>query len=507
MFEGSVTENVVLTPDNPRARSMNRNRLAIVTIFLIVVSFLSALVILNYGIPSFLFLLAIVVALPLIYVLLAFPKAGIVVLLTFAYIIMFFVRFTEGAPLGTVMDAIELLLVAGFFLKQKSVGDWSAFTTPVGIMLLVWIVYNIFEVVNPAAESTLAWVYATRPIVLVALTYFLFHFHIRDVGFIRLILKIWLCLSIIAALYALKQEYFGFADFEMRDIKADPLATRLYFIGNHWRRFSIFSDPVSLAYNMVISSVMCICLMSGPFAAWKKLVLGAMCCLFITAMLYSGTRGAYVLFPVAFVLYSVLRYNKRVMLIGMVVFLVTAVLVVMPTSNYTLYRFQTAFKPGKDASYLVRKANQKKIQPYILSHPLGGGVGSTGVWGRRFSPYSYLASFPPDSGYVRVAVEQGWVGLFIFCTLMFVILKTGIQAYFRMSDPELKSYCLAMLIVVFALNVGNYPQEALVQYPINIYFYLAVALLGVTSRLDKNKERFSEIKSGGKTKQGNIYVR
>ncbi|NCX95821.1 MAG: O-antigen ligase domain-containing protein, partial [Chitinophagia bacterium] len=51
-------------------------------------------------------------------------------------------------------------------------------------------------------------------------------------------------------------------------------------------------------------------------------------------------------------------------------------------------------------------------------------------------------------------------------------------------DPQLKAYCLAALLVVFALNIGNYPQEALVQYPSNVYFYLVIALITVTKRLD-----------------------
>ena len=135
-----------------------------------------------------------------------------------------------------------------------------------------------------------------------------------------------------------------------------------------------------------------------------------------------------------------------------------------PTSNLAVYRFQSAFKPSEDASFQVRARNQKRIQPYILSHPFGGGLGATGVWGQRFAPYSYLASFPPDSGYVRVAVELGWVRLLIFCSLMFVILYTGIVAYYRIRDPELKTYCLAMILILFALNIGNYPQEALVQF-------------------------------------------
>ena len=128
------------------------------------------------------------------------------------------------------------------------------------------------------------------------------------------------------------------------------------------------------------------------------------------------------------------------------------------------------------------------IQPYIQTHPIGGGLGSTGVWGVRFSPDSFLAKFPPDSGFVRVAVELGWVGLILICTLMFVVLRTGINNYLQMQDPELKAYCLAMILMIFAICIGNFPQEAIVQFPLNVYFYLFIALINVTYRLDKKKQ-------------------
>ena len=162
-------------------------------------------------------------------------------------------------------------------------------------------------------------------------------------------------------------------------------------------------------------------------------------------------------------------------------------LIYMPTSNNTLYRFQSAFKPSNDASFNLRKNNQKKIQPFIQTHPMGGGLGATGVWGQQFAPNSYLANFPPDSGYVRVAVENGWIGLFLLCLLMFIVLKTGINNYYLIKDPELKSYCLGFVLVIFAFHIGNYPQEALVQYPSNVNFYLSIALIGVVMRLDQQK--------------------
>jgi hypothetical protein len=40
--------------------------------------------------------------------------------------------------------------------------------------------------------------------------------------------------------------------------------------------------------------------------------------------------------------------------------------------------------------------------------------------------------------------------------------------------------------MVFAFHIGNYPQEAIVQFPSNIYFYLCVALITLTKQLDGN---------------------
>ena len=69
---------------------------------------------------------------------------------------------------------------------------------------------------------------------------------------------------------------------------------------------------------------------------------------------------------------------------------------------------------------------------------------------------------------------------------MFVILKTGINNYYLIENPELKTYCLAITLIIFAYNLANFPQEALVQYPSNILFYMWAAFINVTLRLDIN---------------------
>lgn len=454
---------------------------------LLVISLLFGAAITYLGAKAGVAIMGLLVVPMTVYGIVAYPMFGIYILLIMAYMLFAIMKLGLNFPLGTVMDGIQFLLILGFFIHQKTKPDWKVFNGSISIMTFVWIGYNLLEVINPTAESRLAWLYTIRSVALVMLMYFVFMYQIQTVKAIRGIIKLWLGLSVIAALYAYKQEYIGFSAAEDEWLHSDPNIANLLFINGHWRKFSILSDPVAFSYNMVVSSIICIAMLTYVSQFWKKIVLFGLIALFFSSMLFSGTRGAYVLLPATMVLFLILRFSQKVLIGTAIAGLFILFLILAPTSNPNIVRFQTAFQPSNDDSFNLRSQNQKRIQPYILAHPFGGGLGATGVWGERFAPYSFLAKFPPDSGYVRVAVELGWLGLLIFCCLMFSVLREGINNYFTIQNPELKTYCLAVLMIIFAYNIGNYPQEALVQFPSNIYFYLAVALINVTKRID-NKE-------------------
>lgn len=443
------------------------------------------------GLVSGLLILIGMVAIPAVYAVIVYPMFGIVVLLTMAFFLFFISRMGVNFPLGTMMDGLQAMLILGFLIKQKSSWDSSIYRNPVSVMIFVWIGYNLFQVINPWAESRLAWIYTVRTVAIVTLMYFVFIYHLRSVKAIRTVIITWIILCTCGAIYGFKQEYFGFAPQELQDLLSNPLTVSLLFINGSWRKYSLFSDPVSFSYTMVGGSLLCIALLSGKTSLKMKFILGILTVSFLMAMLYSGTRGAYVLVPVALILFALLNFSKKIMLVSCVGAVFIAFLIVMPTGNPTLARFQTAFRPSDDPSFNVRKFNQKRIQPYILTHPIGGGLGSTGAWGARFAPQHFLASFPPDSGYMRVAVETGWIGLLIFCILIFNILKMGINNFYRIRNQELRTYCLAMTLVVFALHVGNFPQEAIVQFPNNILFYVAAAILQTAYLVDKKESKES----------------
>jgi hypothetical protein len=457
----------------------------VVIAFAVIASLAATFLIAREGYALGLILICVLIGLPVLYATVVYPEFGIVTLIVVSFFINFSSRFLpEPTPIGLVMDALTWLLILGFFVRKKNEKGWAIFKNPITTWTIVWIGYNIFEIINPASPSILEWVFTVRTVGIILLMYFVFLYHIRTIEFVRLLIRVWLVLAFISALQGFQQENFGLFSFENEWLHRFPERFKLLFIGGHLRKWGPFSDPVVYAYNMVAAAMICIAFIVSKISLPKKIGYGILAAFFFVVMLYSGTRASYVIIPSAMIMLAILNFNSRVFAFVVIGGMALGLLVIVPTSNPTLARFQSAFKPSKDASFEQRAKNQEMIKPYILSHPIGGGLGSVGVWGERFAPNSYLAKFPPDSGYVRVAVEMGWIGLLIYCIFNFVILYTGIRYFYLIKDPELKTYCLAMILIIFAFDIGNYPQQALVQYPSNILFYLAMALLGVLMRLD-----------------------
>jgi putative inorganic carbon (HCO3(-)) transporter len=442
----------------------------------------------KFGVIFGALVLGMVVMLPSIYCIVAFPRFGIIVLIIVAYLLFYLGRLGIEGPMGVVADGIQALLILGTLWRLRRNHDWEILKGPVSVIILIWIGYNILQIGNPSAVSRLAWLYTIRSVAIVMFSYFVFVYHIRSIKYVRLIFKVWLALSLYAALYGMKQEYIGFSAAEDAYLHSDPEIAGLLFIAGHWRKFSIFSDPVAFAYNMSMAATFCIALLAGKFPGWKKIILAVLTIMFLVAMLFSGTRGAYVLVPAALFLFAILNYNKKVLIYTCVAAVFFVVLINVPTGDPNLLRFQTAFKPNDDPSYKLRKYNQKRIQPYILSHPIGFGLGAVGGWGKRFGDGGLVSQFQPDSGYVRTAVELGPIGLIVFCIMMFIVMKTGIDNFYRVKDPEIKTYILAVTLVIFAYNIANFPQEALVQFPSNVLFSLDMAMLTILYRLDKQKQ-------------------
>jgi len=438
-------------------------------------------------------LLAALVGGPMVVASLFNQKFGVTMMIILAFFLLGTKRLVyqmahADIPLGVAMDLIVVVMVFGLFVRQIKERDWSFARNQITYFVIAWIIYNLIQFGNPSAASKAAWAYTVRGFAGIMVMYFIFAYTIDNLKFAERLIKIWIVLALLGAIWGWYQEKFGYMGWEMQSI-IDNEKLHLYYIAGRFRKFSFFSDPMMFGIIMSYSGVLCITLMTGPFSKGVKILLLVIGLFMFNTMLYSGTRAAYVLPAASLALYAVLKLNKKIIIGSVVMIAMFLVLINMPSGDPNIRRFQTAFKPGEDASYQVREKNQAYIKPFIHSHPLGGGLGSTGVWGQRFSPNSMLAKFPPDSGFVRIAVEAGWIGMLIYCALLFVVLKTGIKTYFRLKDPKVKTYLTAMLTVLFALVVANFPQEAINQYPTNLIFFMILAFINNARKLERPEYR------------------
>ncbi len=431
--------------------------------------------------------MALAFGIPLVIICLFHIKIAVVTIIVFAFFLLGLKRAIGDVQLGVLMDVMIAMMFTGLVIKQIWERNWKIKNNAVNKIILLWIVYNLLQLVNPTAESRLAWFYTVRTFAGIMIMYYLLMYAIDNRKYFLLLIKIWIGLTTLAMIYGYNQEFIGLLPFEERWITSSPERYALLFQAGKFRKFSFFSDPLVFGFMMAITSILCFILALGPIKKGYKIFLMILSALMMYAMLFSGTRAAFILPMAAFLFYAVISFKKSIFVFGGIMGVILIVLINIPTSNPNLVRFQSAFNPQEDASYQVRVRNQAFIQPFIQKHPLGGGLGSVGEWGKKFSPWSPLANFPPDSGFVRTAVEQGWLGLLLYCTLLFLVFKQGIKDYFRINDPLLKNISLGMLTVLFALTLANFPQEAIGQYPINLLFFVAIALINKSREFDSVK--------------------
>jgi O-antigen ligase len=205
------------------------------------------------------------------------------------------------------------------------------------------------------------------------------------------------------------------------------------------------------------------------------------------ALIYTGSRTSTIIVPIGVFFVTFLLLKRNVLIAFGVGCVLAAGVILKPSGNQALFIMLTALEGKDDPSLNVRLENQQLIQRYVKEAPIGYGLGSTGDIGRRFSPGSFIGSFPPDSEYVKIAVETGWIGLFIWCTLQFLFFRRGVIFYFRIKNSTSK-YLIAVPISLLFMNiVAQYPQELLRMQVMAMLFAISLAIIERLALINENK--------------------
>ena len=405
-------------------------------------------------------------------------RFGLYLILAVSFFLMGIKRIFPGEPIGVVLDIISMLTIFGLFLKQIRVRDWRFAWNLVSIMILLWAAYNLFQLANPWAKSTLAWFHTARTSVGVLFLFFVSLYAFKEIRQIKNWMGFWLGLATLGALYGLYQEFVGLSQLETDWLMASYERFSQVYSMNLVRKFSFFANPGVFGLTMAISAIAALVLLFQPdIAIIPKIILSIALAIILIALFYSGTRTGFIILPAGFVFFAMITLSRKIIITAVICLGLLAGMIFIPTENPHLLRFQSAFNPAQSVSYTERMDNLAYIQYHIKAHPIGSGLGSTGVLAQKYSPETMLSQFPPDSGFVRIGIETGWVGLIFYLGLILTILIMGIRNYFQIKQVTLKGYQAAMISIIFALLVANFTQPALLELPLIVIFVITSAFL------------------------------
>ena len=415
------------------------------------------------------------------------PEIGYWTMFTINYFALGITRYFP-APLGLSIDSLLVLTHLAIFAKyfQERIFYRKA-KSDVVFLAFIWFLYSLLQMVNPEAVSREAWFYAMRGVALYMMLVIPLVFLILDKeSALNRFFKLWMIFSLLAVLKGLMQKFMGPDPWEQAWLDGGGSLTHVLF--GKLRIFSFFSDAGQFGASMGHSGVVFAILAMNAPAKKQKRIFGIASALFFYGMLISGTRGAMAVPIAGFTLYIILQKNIRMMVIGGSIGLIFYIFIFQTSigqSNYDIARLRTAFDKN-NPSLQVRLENQKKLKVYMASRPIGGGIGSSGNWGQRFSPNTFLANTPTDSWYVMIWAEQGVLGLYLHLFILFyIIIKSGYKIMFKIKDPWLSARLQALAAGMFGVMGAAYGNGVLGQMPTGIIIYSSMAYLFLGERIDK----------------------
>lgn len=417
------------------------------------------------------------------------PRVGIYTILVLAFTAIGLTRYIRGVPLGLTIDGfLVLTYIAIFFRYFNEKINLSQINRDLVYLSVTWFLFSVLQLVNPEALSRTAWFYAMRGISL----YMLLLIPIALLIFNRLrylitYLYIWGGLSILGTLKGIQQLFIGPDAAEQ--LWLDTIGGITHIIFGELRVFSFYSDAGQFGAAQAAAGVVGLLTATSIKGRFNKIFFLIMGISGLYGMVISGTRGAMIVPMIGGATFILLRKNFKAFLIGSIAMAFIYAFFAhtyIGQSNSQIRRMRTAFRPEDDASYLVRLENRRILSNYLRTKPFGGGIGSAGDWGKRFSPHGFLAQIATDSWYVQIWAEQGIVGLIIHLFILsYIFLKGSFIIMFRLKEPELRGIMSALMAGFTGIMGASYGNGVLGQMPTGVLLYLSWAFIFMSQQLER----------------------
>ncbi len=420
------------------------------------------------------------------------PQQGVYWALIFGFLSSGLARYF-AAPWGLTLDVFLFLSCIGWLFRQYKLKDWSAVRNDIVLLALVWMLYILLELVNPEAHSAVAWFYAMRGIGFYQLLSFVlvFTYFRKSVHLDRVInLIIWL--SVLGTLWGFKQLILG----------VDAAEHYWLYVENHHeehilhgklRVFSYYSDAGQFGASQAMVALMCGIMALGPFPLRKRLWFAAVALITFIGFAISGTRGALAVPAAGVLIFLITSKNFKILAaglltIGLVFYVLKFTFAFQGVEQ--VQRMRTAMDPS-NPSLLVRLNNQKTFGHYLSSRPLGGGVGTAGFWGARFSPNTLLAQTATDSWYVKIWAETGIVGIALHLFVLGYIMGKGASVIWRLKNQQVRYKAMAMYASIGGVLLSSYGNQVFGQMPTGMVMNLLIPFVFLSPLFEAELEQLT----------------
>ena len=429
----------------------------------------------------------------LIFLIFGFNQPSIIL---FAVVCMSFMiaglsRYIPGIPFGLSIDGLLVCGLIAVAFKKDMVFEKSYLNNPYSLALIGWMAFTFVEIINPLAPSLVAWFYANRglsfyPILITLLTMCA----IKKEKDLNTFLLIWAIFSFLGTIWGMKQLFFGVTAVEQRWLNAGAASTHVLF--GRLRVFSYYSDAAQFGASQAHTSLVfgIIGLYAGRLK-WR--ILYFFISLFaLYAMLISGSRGPLAILAIGGFAYFIMSKNFRIVILGigfgLGVFIFLKYTTIMQ-SNYQVQRMRSALN-SDDASLRVRIEREKVLEGYMSDKPIGGGIGSAGYWGKRFSPGTFLAELGTDGHYTRIWMETGIVGYYLYILMLLVIIIYLGRILWKMPPGRVTQILIAFYCGLIGICIASYTNGLLTQIPTGtlVFAGLSMIYLGATGRIEISEE-------------------
>ena len=409
-------------------------------------------------------------------------------LLYFLITVAFFANYINRLTHIRIGSLIDILIIITILITIREVGLKEIIKNKLFILISSWLLFLSAQHLAIDSGSSINWIsilrnYSLRFFICIPVFYL-----IKDNKSVINIIIFLLVLCSFASIYSLFQFFIYYPNIDLSFIYSTQEKFELFSSEKFLRSISFFSDPTTFGITLAVllQTILIMAFLSKSIKL--KLLLIPISILLASGIIISFSRTPFILTIIAGITFIVFKPNLR--LIGTIILFAFIGYIYITSSNNTFsQRIKSSFNLKNNNSWIERVQDRKFVQKNAIEYPLGLGLGRTGYYGKKYYSGKELSHFESNSGFLKLALETGSIGLSFFFIFLIILFNGLISKFNNLKKTQHRHIYLALLIPLISLTCGNFSQDTLIHSPTNLIFFIFVGLLFRISEIDKSSHK------------------